>query len=175
MSWSDHLFISIVQHNATPAGSQVLNNYGAKPNAELVLGYGFALQDNPDDTIVLKVTGQAQGREVGRSARGLEAVLQDVTAAMLGDALEDSGEEGDEGLDEQDRVSLRFDALGVLGDMLSAKFDGLPAAVVAEVSFAPEGVRADVWTMLRWYVQGKQLEIFGAVVNLPSRQVNGIS
>jgi len=150
-----------VQHNATPAGAQVLNNYGAKPNAELVLGYGFALQDNPDDTIVLKVAGQAQGREVGRGARGLEAVLQDVKAAMLGDALEDSGEEGDEGLDEQDRVSLRFDALGVLGDMLNTKLDGLPAAVAAEEdSGAPEGVRADVWTMLRWYVQGKQLKSF---------------
>ena len=35
------------------AGEEVFNNYGAKPNDELLLGYGFVLQDNPEDALSL--------------------------------------------------------------------------------------------------------------------------
>jgi hypothetical protein len=37
------------------AGNEVFNNYGAKPNDELLLGYGFILPDNPEDFVSLKM------------------------------------------------------------------------------------------------------------------------
>jgi len=67
--------ISFVTHNASKVGAEIFNNYGAKPNSELLLGYGFTLPANPDDTIVLKIGGlggssgtTAQQHEVARSA-----------------------------------------------------------------------------------------------------------
>ncbi|KAJ7228355.1 hypothetical protein GGX14DRAFT_346789 [Mycena pura] len=35
--------ISLTLHNPIAAGAELFNNYGAKPNSELVLGYGFSL------------------------------------------------------------------------------------------------------------------------------------
>ncbi|KAF2749411.1 SET domain-containing protein [Sporormia fimetaria CBS 119925] len=37
------------------AGEEVFNNYGPKANAELMLGYGFAIPDNPVDQVPLSV------------------------------------------------------------------------------------------------------------------------
>lgn len=39
----------------TYTGAEVFNNYGAKPNDELLLGYGFVLEDNPEDFVSLKM------------------------------------------------------------------------------------------------------------------------
>ncbi|KAF8446651.1 hypothetical protein BGX38DRAFT_1271025 [Terfezia claveryi] len=36
-------------------GTEVFNNYGPKPNQQLLLSYGFAIQDNPNDTVMLKL------------------------------------------------------------------------------------------------------------------------
>lgn len=36
-------------------GEEVFNNYGAKPNDELLLGYGFLLEDNPEDFVSVKL------------------------------------------------------------------------------------------------------------------------
>ena len=55
--------LALVLHTPTSRGHELLNNYGPKPNAELILGYGFALPHNPDDTIVLRLGGAGtQGR-----------------------------------------------------------------------------------------------------------------
>lgn len=39
--------------DAIDAGSQIYNNYGPKSNAELLMGYGFCLEDNEHDEILL--------------------------------------------------------------------------------------------------------------------------
>lgn len=39
------------------ANNEVFNNYGPKQNAELLLGYGFAIQDNPVEQVALKPGG----------------------------------------------------------------------------------------------------------------------
>ncbi|KAF8425980.1 hypothetical protein EV426DRAFT_38524 [Tirmania nivea] len=36
-------------------GAEVCNNYGPKSNQQLLLSYGFAIQDNPNDTVLLKL------------------------------------------------------------------------------------------------------------------------
>lgn len=41
-------------------GYEVFNNYGAKPNDELLLGYGFVLPGNPEDFVSLKMGTSAE-------------------------------------------------------------------------------------------------------------------
>lgn len=74
VSWvvADAENISLVIHTPASAGEELFNNYGAKPNSEFILGYGFSLPNNPDDTIVLKIGDKKW--EVGREARGTDEV-----------------------------------------------------------------------------------------------------
>ncbi|ORX48203.1 SET domain-containing protein [Hesseltinella vesiculosa] len=46
--------ISFISGDTIPAGNEVFNNYGAKSNEELLLGYGFCLADNEYDYITIK-------------------------------------------------------------------------------------------------------------------------
>jgi hypothetical protein len=70
--------VAIVHLIAAAQGQELLNNYGPKPNAELVLGYGFSLPHNPDDTIVLKLGGfEGQRWEIGREARNAEGLWKE--------------------------------------------------------------------------------------------------
>ncbi|KAG9071428.1 hypothetical protein KI688_005640 [Linnemannia hyalina] len=39
---------------ATKKGDQIFNNYGPKSNEELLIGYGFCIEDNADDMVTLK-------------------------------------------------------------------------------------------------------------------------
>lgn len=41
------------ESHGVEAGEEVFNNYGPKPNAELLIGYGFCLPSNPHDTVAL--------------------------------------------------------------------------------------------------------------------------
>lgn len=141
--------LSIVEHGRIPAGGEVLNNYGPKPNAELVLGYGFALPDNPDDTLVLKLP-DAERREVGRGGRGVDCVWEDVCIAILKGA----GCGNDEfEQDEETRLAIQYDAARTLEDMLAQRLQTLPTLP----EYAPPGVRVDVLGMLRHYVAGSCL------------------
>ena len=57
----DYLFepgrFDIATQDAVRKGEEVFNNYGQKNNAELLIGYGFCIVDNPNDTVgmMLKV------------------------------------------------------------------------------------------------------------------------
>ncbi|KYG48717.1 hypothetical protein M433DRAFT_131898 [Acidomyces richmondensis BFW] len=44
---------SIAVNDQVEAGAEVFNNYGAKSNDELLLGYGFCVADNPYDGVLL--------------------------------------------------------------------------------------------------------------------------
>lgn len=44
---------SLALQQPIDADSQICNNYGPKSNGELLQGYGFAIEDNPNDTILL--------------------------------------------------------------------------------------------------------------------------
>lgn len=46
---------SIVSYDNVPIGSEIYNNYGAKSNAELLLGYGFVLEKNEADTLNIQL------------------------------------------------------------------------------------------------------------------------
>jgi hypothetical protein len=39
--------------NEVTAGAEIFNNYGPKSNDELLLGYGFCIEDNPNDKVLM--------------------------------------------------------------------------------------------------------------------------
>lgn len=138
--------ISLVNPAPIPALSELFNNYGPKPNSELILGYGFSIRDNPDDTIVLRIGGAtAEGKkwEVGRDARGVEGVWNEILHAVRA-AAQAEGEEGD-----IPTWSLTHDAAATLQSMSSALLLRLPGPPQAEI-------RSDVAEMIKDYVTGQR-------------------
>ncbi|KAJ7087399.1 SET domain protein [Mycena crocata] len=139
--------ISLTLHNATPAGSELFNNYGVKPNSELILGYGFSLPNNPDDTIVLKIGGmEGKKWEVGRNAHRADGVWENVLAMTGGP---------------EPTYEDYLDAAGALSDMVQVLLDRLP-----QRSEAAE-IRDDVALMLHDYVEG-QREILESLIEYAS-------
>lgn len=145
--------VAIVPHRATPAGQEIFNNYGPKPNAELILGYGFTLSNNPDDTIILKVGG-VNGKKwsIGRNAAGIEGLWNEILRAV-------ESEEGEE-------FETMLDASGALQEMSSALLERLPDYDTAVES---ESVRPSVLQMFRHYVEG-QHSILASVIEYAQRK-----
>ncbi|KAF7980389.1 hypothetical protein HWV62_38184 [Athelia sp. TMB] len=138
------LAVNLVLHSAAAPGDELFNNYGPKPNAELILGYGFALKENPSDTIVLQIGGAGDRRrfEVGRGASGAEEVWDEVLALVTAHASGESGTYED-----------ALEAAGMLGDMLLALQDRLPDVDAFKGS---DKIRGDVKEMLEYYVEGQR-------------------
>jgi hypothetical protein len=61
VSWSYPENRAFTLHIREPvsAGSEIFNNYGPKQNGELLLGYGFAIQDNPVEQVSLRLVTPA--------------------------------------------------------------------------------------------------------------------
>ncbi|CAK9437525.1 uncharacterized protein LODBEIA_P19030 [Lodderomyces beijingensis] len=65
------------------AGSQVFNNYGLKGNEELLLGYGFAINPNHNDSVALKLQIPAESLKKIK-ARGIKLpTLEDYTNSVV--------------------------------------------------------------------------------------------
>lgn len=131
-----------------PAGEELFNNYGPKPNSELILGYGFALPSNPSDTIVLQVgvwgsipsTASKSERkkfEIGRAAAGASLLWEEILSlvALNSESTEQTYEDHLEGA-------------GILGEMLLALLDRLPEADTST------DLRPEVKEMLAYYLEG---------------------
>ena len=138
---SAELSIGLVLHSEAELGENLFNNYGAKPNAELILGYGFTLPRNPDDTIVLKIGGMeedGEGKkwEVGRNAEGTEAMWNEILRWLAKD--EEPGRAFEDELDVSE----------MLVEMTQTLLDRLPD--VHDVT----GLRPDIAAMRDDYVEG---------------------
>jgi len=138
-----------------------LNNYGAKPNAELILGYGFSLENNPDDTIVLSIgggpatsasnPGEKKRWEVGRSAQGVEGIWRHVL-----DVVSSAPQPGDEEESAATRFENKLDAAGMLSEMCQSYLGRLP--LIPHVSDAPAtGLRPEVSAMFTHYIEGTDI------------------
>ncbi|KAG2013346.1 tho2 protein [Coprinopsis cinerea AmutBmut pab1-1] len=136
--------ISLIAHSAIWTGQEVFNNYGPKPNSELILSYGFSIQDNPDDSIILKLGG-TDGRKwiIGRNATGVDGLWKEVLEKV-------SGEEYAHAAGDYEAV---LDASGMLQDMVKMSLEKLPG--LEEPNLA-DSVRPHVASMLRDYVQGQR-------------------
>ncbi|KAG6832172.1 hypothetical protein H0H92_004903 [Tricholoma furcatifolium] len=135
--------ISLVLHNPSTQGQELVNNYGAKPNSEFILGYGFALPQNPDDTIVLKIGGgiksDSKKWEVGRAARGAEGVWETILTSVQ------------QGTDPPTYEDI-LDAAGAMLDMVQALLDRLPL----DLDERRVEMRPEVALMLDYYVEGQR-------------------
>jgi hypothetical protein len=58
----------------TLAGAELKNNYGAKGNEHFLLNYGFCIEDNPVDTVIVKIGLQEGGRGGSPRALALNAI-----------------------------------------------------------------------------------------------------
>ncbi|RDB19824.1 Ribosomal lysine N-methyltransferase set10 [Hypsizygus marmoreus] len=134
--------IALVLHTPATRGQELLNNYGAKPNSELILGYGFSLSNNPDDTIVLKVGGiNGKKWEVGRSARGADGLWDEIVHSIKHDPESPPNYED------------HLDAAGALLDMIQTMLDRLPSD---QWDHSHVDIRPEVAVMLHDYVEGQR-------------------
>lgn len=159
------LRLSIIFGEDIPASSEVFNNYGAKPNSELILGYGFALPNNPDDTIVMQLGGSQAKREIGRkeaAATGeeIEALLEEATQRLLN--MQDAEvSENDQEL-ANDKLYARRDAAAMLIQAVNAKFKAQPKLRSDRVQPMVDAgsVRRIVVDMIVEYVHGKRVRLW---------------
>ncbi|KAI9467327.1 hypothetical protein BJY52DRAFT_1201632 [Lactarius psammicola] len=154
--------ISLVARTAVDGGAEIFNNYGAKPNSELLLGYGFTLPDNPDDTIVLKIGGgagdDAPRHEVGRSARGADSVWDTIVGALK--AQED---------EEAPEWQTVLDGADMLRSMTEALLARLPSVPMSGA------LRADIADMIGHYVSGQHDVLQDLVEYTNKREMDGIA
>jgi hypothetical protein len=145
--------ISLQVHAPTPAGEEVYNNYGAKPNAELILGYGFALEANAEDTCVFRVGGGGGGpagtaHEVGLGAKNASAVYDEVLQRLRHAHSAQNGQDADPAAEWEDEL----DAADALGEMVEHALQRLPS-----IRDDDNEIRAEVHSMLVHYVEGTPL------------------
>ena len=185
--------ISLITDSDLGAKRQVFNNYGLKSNEELLLGYGFVLDPNPDDIVVLRLGSSSVLEEVKTKlrSRGLDATqrftverdgiipkpLLEVMRVMLGgdaDAENDGVEDEEEDLHaehekEMKAVELELDVLGSLGAMLEDKLEKIP-----DLSDIPDAnIRPHVRSMCELYRQGETVDYGGDLAHY--MQVSAIS
>ncbi|KAK0242995.1 SET domain protein [Armillaria nabsnona] len=139
VSWvvTDAENISLVIHTSASAGEELFNNYGAKPNSEFILGYGFSLPNNPDDTILLKIGDKKW--EVGREAKGADQVW-DAFLSFVSQNPEPDYED-------------YLEAAAALDDAVQQLIERLPADKGPSVRLE---MRPEVMAMLHDYVEGQR-------------------
>jgi len=181
--------ISLVTHNASNPGSEIFNNYGAKPNSELLLGYGFTLPANPDDTILLKIGGArdptttaataaaaaaaAAARvryEVGREAHGAAAVW-----GAIMDAVKAENGEDDEEDSEAPEWQIILDSADMLRSMTESLLGRLPRAVPVSVEAGTIKLRGDVVNMIGHYVSGQREVLQDLLRYAYDREMGGVA
>jgi hypothetical protein len=179
-----------VTHKASNPGSEILNNYGAKPNSELLLGYGFTLPANPDDTILLKIGGTrdtaaaaaaavadaARTRtryEVGREAHGAAAVWGAIMDAVM-------AEEGGSEAPEWQIILDSADMLRSMTESLLARLPSRPPEAGGAVPECEAGMmsiklRGDVVSMIDHYVSGQREVLQDLLQYADDRLMGGVA
>lgn len=146
--------LDLLLRDSVPAGTECFNNYGPKPNSELILGYGFALPSNPDDTILLSLaasnSAQASMVEIGRGAQNA-AQLWDLVTSKLSQLY--GPEEGDGGQSSSGEAlgtwELELEAAETIIDLTENKIARLP-----DLANIPTGARQQVVDMVEYYLEG---------------------
>ncbi|CAE6488882.1 unnamed protein product [Rhizoctonia solani] len=154
--------LDLLIHEAIPAGAECFNNYGPKPNSELILGYGFALPSNPDDTILLSLATsnatQSSMVEIGRDARNAERLWELVVAkvAELGNGEPISAWEIE--LEAAETImSLTEQRMERLADVSKAEGVDARQPVLEMIGYYLEGQKAILTSLIQW-AQVKRLE-----------------
>ncbi|TFL05437.1 hypothetical protein BDV98DRAFT_610907 [Pterulicium gracile] len=165
--------ISIVPHRTARSGEELVNNYGVKPNSELILGYGFSLPFNLEDTI--------RKWEVGRGARGAEEVWGVVLEKVKGASQGQNGRQdkenkeikppGDEKEDAMPAYKDKREAAQMLADMVETLLDRLPADKAGAKRAA--AMRPEIAQMLHDYIAG-QRDILESLLKFAMQKETGV-
>lgn len=156
-SVSEPSTISLVHHLPISDHSvEIFNNYGPKGNPELLLGYGFVIPDNPDDTIVLRVGGGSGGSagkrwEVGREAKGIEGLWQEILEIVSPSSPAETVPPDDDEEMYPPQWSIHLDAAAALQSMVEPSLDRLPSTSLEGATLRP-----DVGEMIQIYVKGQR-------------------
>lgn len=147
--------LSLVLHDGAAENSELYNNYGAKPNSEFLLGYGFTLPSNPDDTMAFKLPGDGRRWEIGRKVTGdLSGLFEAVEERMktqLGISAEDLEE-----MDEVEKVDLSLEATDLFQEMLQGLIMKLPTWI-HEDNYQPGArIRPEILDLVRPYIEGER-------------------
>lgn len=169
--------ISLIHHSPLPSANlQVFNNYGAKPNDELLLAYGFVLPSLSFDTLPLVLGGLPPDAIDEMTEFGLRAnerfllardgVVSDELLAIarfmcadedLMDAWEDALEQGKTGADVWGAPAATSEVEEAAAGMLLGMLEGKTRALNMEALASAEGaedIRPDVLEMVRVYKKG---------------------
>ncbi|PVF96460.1 SET domain-containing protein [Serendipita vermifera] len=145
--------VSLVSHLPIKRGEEVFNNYGPKSNDELLLGYGFVIENNPEDTMLLKLPGDERRFRIGRKATGEVTNVWNEIGRRLQESFASDGDDLDIMMAE-----LELEIAQVLPEMLHNLKNKLPLLGPQEVT---EPVRNEILQMVRGYVKGKCISWLG--------------
>jgi hypothetical protein len=147
--------LSLVLHSGAEEHSELFNNYGTKPNSEFLLGYGFTLPSNPDDTMAFKLPGEEKRWEIGRKAAGDAQGLFEAVEERMKAQIDIFAEDLEE-VEEVERIELSLEAADLFEEMLQGLRMKLPTWV-HENNYQPEAeIRPEVPEILRPYIEGAQ-------------------
>ncbi|KAG8715941.1 hypothetical protein FRC11_012560 [Ceratobasidium sp. 423] len=155
--------LDLLIRETIPAGAECFNNYGPKPNSELILGYGFALPSNPDDTILLSLAASNTARssmvEIGRDAKNVERLWELVIAKVseLGGDEEPVSDWEVELEAAETLMSLTEQRMERLPDVNKAGGVNARQPVLEMIGYYLEGQRAILTSLIQW-AQTKRLE-----------------
>ncbi|KAK4685632.1 hypothetical protein P7C73_g4519, partial [Tremellales sp. Uapishka_1] len=170
--------ISLVSTRSQAAKTQLYNNYGPKPNDQLLLAYGFVIDDNPDDTVALRlgstfppnIMARYEKKNLDPTKRFILKRDGLVDPALL-DIVRTSLEEDEEEIDEEDvhgqmekeqkDMQLELDVLGFVGQKLEDEYFRLQA----EIKPVEGEIREEVRRMCEVYRKG-QSDILGRAMDL---------
>jgi hypothetical protein len=147
--------LSLVLHDGAAEHSELYNNYGAKSNSEFLLGYGFTLLSNPDDTMAFKLPGEERRWEIGRKAtgdaQGLFEAVEERMKTQLGISAEDLEE-----MDEVEKIDLSLEAIDLFQEMLQGLMMKLPRWINEDIDHPGAGIRPEILEIVRPYIEGAQ-------------------
>ncbi|EUC67063.1 SET domain protein [Rhizoctonia solani AG-3 Rhs1AP] len=155
--------LDLLIHETVPAGAECFNNYGPKPNSELILGYGFALPSNPDDTILLSLATSNAARgsmvEIGRDAKNAERLWELVVAKISELGSDEPISVWEIELEAAETIiSLTEQRLARLPDVSQADGANARKIVLEMIGYYLEGQRTILTSLIQW-AQAKRLEV----------------
>lgn len=176
--------ISFVAPSSIAADAEVFNNYGAKSNESLLMGYGFVITENPDDSVVLRLGGAPESAAATLKAKGLDATtrftigrdgqipqqLLEIMRIIVGQDSDDEDSDDEHAVHEYEIEALEteLNVLEMLQAMLESKVDG-----IAGSTERGEGVRDSVAKMVEVYRQG-QVDIINKTLETVRERVQRV-
>jgi len=148
--------LSLILHDGAEEHCELHNNYGAKPNSEFLLGYGFTLPSNPDDTMTFKLPGEGRRWEIGRKAtgevQGLFKAVEERMKSQLGISVEDLEE-----MEKIEKIDLSIETTDLFQEMLQGLMMKLPTWIHEDSYHPGAGIRPEILEIVRPYIEGARL------------------